>query len=409
MQSPLQTATGLIARQPIMDTQRVVVAYELFDRSNDDGTHSANDDISMLFNAMIDTGNQLGIDTKTIFINRTHQSLMAGNFDLVKPEKLVIEVVPIPGHDATRIEETYQTLQELHDRGFRLAFDHTIVAPAYQLWRPLAHYVNLDMVAVKADMLGPIVKAIHERTPAQIIAKKVESAELFSTAVALGIGLFQGYWLGLPTLVKTKTVAPSQLKVLQLFNLVRNEAPVDEIEALLKSDALLGFNLLRLINSAGFGLKHEVTSFNHAVKMMGMKRLFRWTALMVSNSLDKSTPAVVGTTAVVRGRMMELLGVANLTEEACESAFVVGLFSLLEEMLGVPMDQALALLSLPAPIHDALLSGSGVFGQMLALTKAAEHNDEESFAKACLALNYTDNHVNTAHMEALVWADSLEA
>jgi EAL and modified HD-GYP domain-containing signal transduction protein len=195
--------------------------------------------------------------------------------------------------------------------------------------------------------------------------------------------------------------------VLQLFNLVRKSAEIEEIEALLKRDAMLGFNLLRLINSAAFGLNKEVSSFRHAVLLIGMKRLFRWTALLLTASREGGAAAVVGNTAVVRGRMMELLGTGSLTPEECDSAFVAGIFSLLDDMLGVHIDDALKLLTLPEPVIEAILHGSGVLGRMLALARAAEASDEVAFASIAIELNYDSRHINMAHLEALVWADSI--
>lgn len=398
---------NLIARQAIVDAQRNVVAYELFDRATHGHVHDAGTDISLLFNAMADTSNALCVQSKTLFINRTHHSLVGDHLDLATPEKFVIEVGPVPGHEPEAIAKLHATLAELHARGFKLAFDHTVVAPAYKEWQPLAHYVKLDMQAVPAEMHKPLATAIKARTRATLVAEKIETQAQFTEASGLGATLFQGYWIDRPEVIKTKVVAPAHASVLQLFNLVRTQAEIEEIEALLKRDAMLGFNLLRLINSAGFGLTQEVTSFRHAVMLIGMKRLMRWTALLLTASRTGDASAIVGTTAVVRGRMMELLGAGSLTAEECESAFVVGLFSLLDDMLGMPMADALQLLTLPASINDAIQNGTGVLGRMLALTKAAEAYDDASFASLAAELNYSSHHINMAHMDALVWSDSI--
>jgi len=404
---PKGQGSCLIARQPIVDTQRAVVAHALFDRTAAEHAHSASSDVAMLFNAMADSGDALKIEAKPIFIHRTHDGLSDASLDFVQPERVVVHVAPVPGHDSAVIAAVQKTLVDLRERGFRLAFNHTVVAPAYQSWQGLANFVKLDMLGIGSQLLEPLIAAIRARTQAQIIAEKIETPELFTTASSLGITLFQGYWIAHPKVVKLTLVAPSEMRILQLFNLVREQASVDKIEAILKHDAVLGFNLLRLINSAGFGLRQEVTSFRHAVMLMGMKRLFRWTALLMTTYRDNGSAPVVSSTAVVRGRMMELLGVATMSQEECDTAFVVGIFSLLEEMLCVPLEAVLAQMTLPAAVREALLHGTGVYGQMLALVKAAESNDEVAFMQAAIALNYSNHHINVAHMEAIVWADSL--
>lgn len=398
---------SLIARQPIVDALHTVVAYELYDRSTAANAHDVASDISMVFNAMNDTGNDSVWGKTDIFINRTHQSLVDGHLDLVRPDKVVLEIGPVEGHLPASIAALASTLSELKSRGFRLAFNYTVVATAYAAWQPLADYVKLDLSVLSMDRLKALVVAVKARTPAKVVATKVETQEQFSVMAEHGAGLFQGYWVARPDVVKTKLVTPAQANVLQLFNLVRKEASTDEIEMVLKRDPMLGFNLLRLINSAGVGLAQQVTSFRHAVMLLGLKRLFRWTALLLTAARASGSPPVVGTTAVVRGRMMELLGAGTLTQEESDGAFLVGIFSLLDDMLGMPMEQGLALLSLPEPVADALRTGSGVYGRMLAIVRASETYDEVTFAAAAVALHYTNHHVNMAHMEALIWADGL--
>ncbi|WP_295951554.1 HDOD domain-containing protein [Rhodoferax sp.] len=402
---PADTGTVVIARQPIMDAQRKVVAYELFDRST--ASHNAASDVALVFNAMTHTGSESLVGKLTIFVNCTHESLSGGHLDLIQPEKVVLEVGPVPGHAPADIAARQQTLQDLHQRGFRLAFNHTVLAPVYASWQPLASYVKLDLMALKPEQLQVIVAAVKARTPAEVVAEKVETVEQFSALLSYGATLFQGYWFARPDVIKTKVISPGQAHVLQLINLVRNQASTDEIESVLKKDAVLGFNLMRLINSAGFGLDREITSFRQAVMLMGLKKLFRWAALLLTSSKANGTPAAVGTMAVVRGRMMELLATGTLTPEECDGAFVVGIFSLLDVMLGMPLDQALALLSLPPAVAEALEHGTGIYGPMLALTKACESDDDTAFSTAADALQFSSHHINMAHMEALVWADTL--
>jgi c-di-GMP-related signal transduction protein len=263
-------------------------------------------------------------------------------------------------------------------------------------------------MAIKPEQLQVIVAAVKARMPAAaVVAEKVETVEQFNALQSYGATLFQGYWFARPDIIKTKVVSPGQAHVLQLINLVRNQASTDEIESMLKKDAMLGFNLMRLINSAGFGMGREITSFRQAVMLMGLKKLFRWAALLLTASKANGTPAAVGTLAVVRGRMMELLAANTLTSDECDGAFIVGIFSLLDVMLGMPLDQALALLTLPPAVAEALEHGTGIYGPMLALTKACESDDDAAFSAAADTLQYSSHHINMAHMEALVWADTL--
>ena len=401
-----QAPASLIARQAITDAKRTVIGYELLNRSRGEKQHDTGSDIFLLFNALNHTGNEFNSGETLLFINRTHESLSDVPMDAVQPDKVVLEIEPVAGHKAQGIEQLVPTLGALKAQGYKLAFDHTVIAPVYAAWQPLADYVKMDILAIKPEQLERIMGAAKTRTTARIVAEKIETQAQFDSMASLGATLFQGYWVGTPDVVKTRIVAPQVAHVAELFNLVRKQAETAQIEAVLKRDPMLGFKLLRVINSAGYGLAKPVTSFSQAVMLMGMKKLFRWTALLLTVARDGQTPAVVGTTAVVRGRMMELLGVGTLTTEQCDDAFVAGMFSLLDDMMGVPMEQALSLLELPDTVTGAILKKEGFLGQMLALTIACESNDEDAFAAAANALNFSNHHINMAHMEALVWADA---
>jgi c-di-GMP-related signal transduction protein len=188
---------------------------------------------------------------------------------------------------------------------------------------------------------------------------------------------------------------------------VRNQASTTEIEEVLKKDAMLAFNLMRLINSAGFGLSREITSFRQAVMLLGLKKLFRWAALLLTASQNSNAPPSVASTAVVRGRLMELLAAESLPTEDCDNAFVVGVFSLLDVMLGMPMHKALEMLALPPGVLEALLHRSGPYAPYLELTEACETGDDEAFERASQALKLTNKQINWAHLQALAWADHL--
>ena len=188
---------------------------------------------------------------------------------------------------------------------------------------------------------------------------------------------------------------------------IRELSHRQRIEQLLKRDPTLSFNLLRFINSSGFGLQVEITSFKHAVMILGLKKLFRWAALLLTTSRNTSTPLAVGQTAVVRGRLMELLATEMLPPEECDNAFVVGVFSLLDVMLGVPLARALETVSLPESVIDALLHKKGRFAPFLELTIACESGDAAAFARAAAQLQLSNHQVNMAHMQALAWADDL--
>lgn len=406
--TPASDDQTAIARQAILDENRNVIGYELYDRSLSAAEHNAASDAELLFNVLSHAEHQALMGRKTMFINCTHESLSGRHLELIHPERVVLEIPPLEGNNPVEIEARLPALVEVRRKGFKLAFSQVMLTRPYTSWLAQASYIKLDMQQLKPELLEPLVNFAQKHTTAKLIAEKVETAQQYELAAQHGIKLFQGYWFATPVLVKGQTLRPAQANIIQLINLVRRQADVADIEELLKRDPTLSFNLLRFINSAGFGLSCEITSFRHAVMILGMQKLFRWAALLMTTSRVGGTSPAVGSMAVVRGRLMELLCAELLPLEESDDAFVVGVFSLLDTMLGLPMEQALESISLSANVTDALLHRKGMFAPFLELTMACEAADDVAFARAANQLHLSNHQVNWAHLQALSWAENLD-
>ncbi len=399
---------ALIARQAIVNAQQAVIGYELFNRSRTGPAHTAATDVALVFTALSHAGTEELVGKKLIFVNCTHESLTGGHLELVDPEKVVLEIPPL-GHVATEeVTTRLPILTALRERGFHLAFNHTVLQSTYASWLPLADYIKLDLSTLAPDQLAVLISYANRHSQADLIAEKVETAQQYDMASSKGIQMFQGYWFARPSVVQAKLVSPSQASILELINLVRKQASTDAIEDVLKKDAGLAFNLMRLINSSGFGLTREITSFRQAVMLMGLKKLFRWAALLLTTSRTGGPPSSVGQTAVVRGRLMELLALETQPQEEADEAFVVGIFSLLDAMLGMPMPAALNLLSVPEAVSAALLHREGYLGALLNLAEACESSDDDAFNQAASTVHLSSPQINGAHLQALAWADHID-
>lgn len=399
------SSVAMIARQAIVNAQQVVIGYELFNRSRTAAGHTAASDVILVFTALSHAGTEELVGKKLIFVNCTHESLAGGHLELVDPEKVVLEIPPLGLAAKEEVAARLPILAGLRERGFHLAFNHTVLESAYAAWLPLADYIKLDLSLLAPDQVAVLISYAGRHSRAELIAEKVETAQQYDMASSQGVELFQGYWFARPSLVEAKLLSPTQTSIVQLINLVRQQAATTAIEDVLKKDAGLAFNLMRLINSAGFGLDREITSFRQAVMIMGLKKLFRWAALLLTASRTAGVPSSVGQTAVVRGRLMELLALESMSQEQADQAFVAGIFSLLDVMLGMSMESALGLLSVPEPVAAALLRREGPMGELLTLAEACESSNDAMFDRAAATLQLTSQQINWAHLQALAWAD----
>ena len=397
-----------IEKQPIVDAEKTIVGYELFNRSQTDQVHSLASDVSMVLHSLVQSGKTIADRRSDLFINTTHEGLSGSHWDFLSTKRTVIEVPPVQNHDAETIQALQPVLFALRKRGFRLAFHYTVVAPQYKAWHALADFVKVDCSAVAASKLKPLVNAIHTRTGALSVAEKVESTAQFEALREIGFLFFQGYWFSKPELVQTKVLNPSQVSALQLCDLLHDDPTIEDVETAIKKDIALGFNLLRIINSSAFGSEQKVASIGQAVARLGLEKLQKWAAMLISAKLG-GRPTAVGTAAVVRARMMELLAKDLLAPDEREPAFLIGLFSLLDRLLGCSMQEALALVSVNDVVTDALLTGEGPFTNLLNMTIACEGDDGDAFALAASQLQLSYRQINIAQMEALIWADQTQA
>lgn len=400
---------GIMSRQPILNDRQEVVGYELFNRLPGSAQHSSESDATLLFTALTLEETQALGEKQLLFISCTHAGLRSPHLELVQPEHAVIKLPPAEGHAPQAIEECAATIAELAEKGFRFAFDHSALSRNYAAWRPFASFVRLNRQDLKADMVEPLVRYARQHTQAQLIASRIETEEQFTEMRRHDIQLFQGYWFARPVQLKAQRVRPSQLTAIQLIEKIRGDAETAELEELLKSDPTLSFTLLKYINSSGFGLNQVITSFGHAVMLLGRQRLLRWAALLLTLTRPDGPPAAVGLTAIVRGRLMELLAreAGCCKGDECDTAFVVGVFSLLDTLVGVRMEEVLPTLHLPGSVAEALLHQRGAFAPLLELTLACEAEDAPRFAELALQLKLSNRQINWSHVQALAWAQNL--
>lgn len=235
----------------------------------------------------------------------------------------------------------------------------------------------------------------------------VATMDEFETMRALGCSQFsggfvthRGNWAG-------NTLSPQVLSVATLVNQVREDADMRQIAAVLRQDLALSYKLLRYANSAARGLNHSLTSIEQALLVMGQSQLDRWlTLLLISGGLGGS--GAVLEAALVRARFMELLGQSYRQGELCEKLFVLGLFSMLDIALKVPLEDAIRPLNLPDPMRRALLEHEGVLGSFLALAEGTQEGEVDRVLKHTIALGFTTRKVNARLIEALTWVTAPE-
>ncbi|MBQ0933452.1 EAL and HDOD domain-containing protein [Ideonella alba] len=196
--------------------------------------------------------------------------------------------------------------------------------------------------------------------------------------------------------------------VAELMQRLDREEPVGRLDEVLRRDPALAFRLIRYINSPGFGLSVEITSFQHAIMVLGYQRLKRWLALLLTSTVDSPDLQPMMHLAVRRGLLMEELARLQGDETLRNEAFICGVFSLLDRMLVQPFTQLLSKLPVPERVALALLDGAGAHAPGLALAQAVEAGLPYDIEAAMESLLLTPGEYNEAVLKSLAAARQLQ-
>lgn len=396
-----------LARQPIVDGKHNLIGYELLFRASAQADHADLEDtyragLNVMASTLFDMGTEWLLKGKLAFINMDQPTLMSEFVTLLPPQKIIIEIMTTVTPD----EELVARLQELKAAGFRFALDKFQAGSPLAKLLPLASFIKLDIVELGKEKTAAIVRSLLGQ-PIKLVAEKVESREIFDWCQGLGFHYFQGYYFAHPEHLMARVLNPGHATILRLLDMVRKDADVKEIEAVLKTDVALTFKLLRYINSAGFGLSCEVQSIRHAVSILGMKPLYRWLTLLLATAGTHPASPAQARTAITRGRLCELLGSHVMSKGELDNLFITGVFSLLDAMLDTPMEEILDRLIISDDIAEALLNRGGMYGPILALAEACESQDLQRMEELTLSLMLTPEQVTKDHLQALAWIEQL--
>ena len=315
--------------------------------------------------------------------------------------------------DAGGVDEAVLArVNELKARGFAFAVEvGAALRPQHQALLPLADYVlidvsNEDMAASTAE-IAAIAKLAPNR---RLVALSVQTLEAFHMCHKLQFALFMGPFITRRENLGNPAVGPSRAKVLDLMNRVRTGAEQPELAAQFRHDPALSVRLLRYVNSPGMGLLNKVGGIEQALMVLGQDKLYRWlTMILFTGGQAQELDHAVLENALVRGRVAEQLAGRALFAKARDEIFVAGLFSLLDLVMHMPMEQVLKQISLPAEISEAILHGKGPYAPYLALAIACEEDDQSSIEALAKQIGREVADINGVHMDALLWAQELSA
>lgn len=375
--------TTFLTREPVVNKKRAITANRLI-------AHGPN------IAAVVETLNSLADiwpSHHTVFVSLARLVPTPDLMDWQAPANAMIE---IPAQ-ALAHPQTQALIPQLANAGINTCLSW------YAPGSPLPVTVDWRFVLVDTRKHGA-----PSGSPGIPLAWGLPNVDAFQGAIKAGFDGASG-WFFLQGNPPPKALSPGHAQIVRLLNLVRHDADIREIEALLKQDVAISYKLLRFINSAGFGLMCEIQSFRHAVSILGYTNLNKWLSLLlVTASRDPGAPAMMQT-SIARGRFMEEIGGSFFDKSELDNLFITGAFSLLPALLGTSMHSVLDEMHLPDAVTDALLNEEGGYAPFLKLARACENFDATSLQKLASELQLPPESINRALISALGFADSLQA
>ncbi|MBM9536544.1 EAL and HDOD domain-containing protein [Desulfobulbus alkaliphilus] len=399
-----------IARQPVFNRKKQLFAYEVLYRSSIENTCPSSvlgDDATntVLAHVLFNIGLETITGGRRALINFTENHLLQQTPTYLPREQCIIEILesilPTP--------DVLAACKILHGKGYILALDDYDFDETMDPLMPWVHIVKVDFLAVDKDSIRNGMARLKQFEAIRWLAEKIESHQEFDLAMSLGFSYFQGYFFNKPEVIKNKTLNSSKITLLNLLTEVcRPEINLKKIEKMITPDVSLSYKVLRYINSAYYSLVTKVTSIRYALLYLGESGVRQFVSLAAASEFSEGKPTELMRLSMVRAQLCKLLAEPRKDELDTSQLFLLGLFSLLDAMLDMPMPELMKKLPLTDEVKMALSERTGPFALYLETVIAYEQGDLQSCSEYLRRLAIAPETMVQTYFEALAWTDLFE-
>ncbi|GAA5174345.1 hypothetical protein GCM10025771_03870 [Niveibacterium umoris] len=400
---------GALLQETLLDRRQRAQAY-LFSLQAGRGSELAehSDRIRALLDEVL-IGRLLALsahwpETRSAWLRLDPASLTHSDLPRLAGLNAVVLLSPLTDLSAT--PEQVQQIRALQRGGLRFALRALPGEAWFESLAWLADHFILDFSQAAAPLQRCVAHLNQHYPLVPRVALQVDTVDALDAVWPLGCVLAAGAFVHQRGDWRGRPIAPEPLRVATLLAQIGADSENHEIAAVLKQDMALSYRLLRFVNTSQGGLGHAIGSIEQALLLLGRQQLYRWLALLVVASSEREPGNGQMEAALVRGRMLEVLA-ERLAPDARDELFVAGLFSMLDMLLQVPMETALAPLAISPAVREALLSRSGPYAGWLAIAEAGERGDPVSLFAACRAMAVPTVRAAHARMAALEWVLAL--
>lgn len=387
-----------IARQPIFDQRLRVFGYELLFRGGPQNVFQPRRDASS--SVIVDTTTLFDLEKLTgsakAFVNADETALLQGALRLLPPDRIIVEVL----ETVSPSPEVVAACVDLCNSGYTLALDDFVDHPKWQPLIPLAKYLKVDFRALHRDLCRATAKR-YLPYGIQLLAEKVETQAEVDEARGMGYGFFQGYFFCKPIMVEGRDIPGNKLNYIRLLAAVNAETfSFEKIEEVLKQEPSLVYKLLRYLNSPLLGLRNRVRSISHAISLIGEKEFRRWVSIVAMVSMAGGKSPELIRTALTRAYFCEEISESAGLSPQKSDLFLMGLLSVTDAILDLPMGNVVSYLPLSAEVQTALCGGANRFREVYDTFLSYERADWKTLSSLAAKIGCPEERAPECYLSA---------
>ncbi len=397
-----------LTRYPIFDPKRNLYAYELnfskdlfqLQQQNASADRTSS---KIITESLFMIGLDKLVTGKRAFIPFS-RNLLLNKFAELLPKDLVgIQISREMGTD----HKVIQACRDLKSKGFMIILDGFSFQPDYTHMVEFADVVKVDIIKIGEYIRKTVLKRLKPRG-IKCIMKNVNTNKNFITSVAMGYDFMQGDFFQQTAVISSREVSTTSFAHFEMLKEIhKSELDLNVLENIIKRDVALSFKLLRMINSAAFGLKNEIKSIRQALVILGNIEIKKWFSLILLSNLNENKPSELMRTSLLRAKLMELMSpFLNLKDQASD-LFLTGIFSLIDVLMDEPLSDILDGLPLDDEIKNTLLKKESRYSGIYKLVLDYEKGDWDSLSEKTKQLKINEEKLSQIYNTAIQWVDKI--
>ena len=368
-----------VVKQPIKTADNKLVGNELVfnvenEMYNQNSDYSAAETISTFL-----TQNNDRIDRSTLnFMTFTPNLLFKNMPKMFKADELVIQI-----EDNVIVHPFAQKMvQKYKEAGYKIAINDFQFLPRYFGFMEYTDYIKINVKAVEPNSVDNTLR-MAKGFGKKCVATNIDSKELYEFAKKFNFDMFEGPYIAEASVVKANKVHYLQSNFFQLLIAVTRDIPdVDEIEQIIERDVSLTYELLRIVNSVHFALRHKTASVQQAIVVLGIEQLKKWVYLLSFNSENEGSSEDVLKISLMRAMFCsDLMGYAKDMPITKSEAYLMGMLSAMELMVDATMEEIMLQIPVNEVIKDALINHEGKCGMLCDLVLSYERAEWDKINK----------------------------